>query len=90
MSSGAKDPGPFYHGTKADSEPGELLKPGHSSNYGERTRANYVYLTANPDAAILGAELGLGEGPGRIYRVEPTGMRSHLEELKRQGIEAIN
>jgi rifampin ADP-ribosylating transferase len=25
------------------------------------------------DAAIWGAELALGEGPGRIYIVEPTG-----------------
>jgi hypothetical protein len=30
-------------------------------------------LTATLDAAIWGAELALGEGPGRIYIVEPTG-----------------
>lgn len=72
-SSEAKDPGPFYHGTKADLKPGDLLKPGHSSNFGERRSANYVYLTASLDAATWGAELGVGEGPGRIYRVEPTG-----------------
>ncbi|HSL37001.1 MAG TPA: NAD(+)--rifampin ADP-ribosyltransferase, partial [Arthrobacter sp.] len=34
VSPGAKDPGPFYHGTKADLKPGDLLKPGHDSNFG--------------------------------------------------------
>jgi hypothetical protein len=67
------DSGPFYHGTKADFKPGDLLRPGHSSNYGERKKANYVYLTATLDAAIWGAELAVGDEPGRIYRVEPTG-----------------
>ncbi len=37
-------------------------------------RANYIYLTATLDAATWGAELAVGEGPGRIYRVEPTGL----------------
>jgi hypothetical protein len=73
MPSEAKDSGPFYHGTKADRRPGELLEPGYSSNFGERRKANYVYLTATLDAATWGAELAVGEGPGRIYRVEPTG-----------------
>ena len=73
LSSEAKDPGPFYHGTKADLKPGDMLKPGYGSNYGERKRANYIYLTATLDAATWGAELGVGEGPGRVYRVEPTG-----------------
>lgn len=72
-SSGARDPGPFYHGTKAVLAPGDLLKPGFSSNFGARKTANYIYLTATLDAATWGAELGVGEGPGRIYRVEPTG-----------------
>ena len=67
------DPGPFYHGTKADLKLGNLLEPSHSSNYGERKKANYVYLTATLDAAIWGAELAVGDAPGRIYRVEPTG-----------------
>ena len=71
--SGAPDPGPFYHGTKAELKPGDLLEPGHRSNYGEGMRANYVYLTATLDAAAWGAELAAGGEPGRIYRVEPTG-----------------
>lgn len=67
------DAGPFYHGTKADLKPGDLLKPGHRSNYGEQKKANYVYLTATLDAAVWGAELAAGGGPGRIYLVEPAG-----------------
>jgi hypothetical protein len=70
---GANAFGPFYHGTKADLQPGDLLEPGYSSNFGERREANYIYLTASLDAATWGAELAVGEGPGRIYRVEPTG-----------------
>ena len=70
---GPRIPGPFYHGTKADLKPGDVLEPGYSSNFGERRNANYVYLTATLDAATWGAELAEGEGPGRIYRVEPTG-----------------
>ncbi len=73
MPSGAEDIGPFFHGTKADLQPGDLLQPGRSSNFGERVRANYIYLTATLDAATWGAELAVGEGPGRIYRVEPMG-----------------
>lgn len=69
----ARDAGPFYHGTKADLKAGDLLEPGYSSNFGERKKASYVYLTATLDAATWGAELAVGEGPGRIYRVEPTG-----------------
>jgi rifampin ADP-ribosylating transferase len=63
----------FYHGTKADLKPGDLIRPGYSSNYGQRKQAAFVYLTATLDAATWGAELSLGEGPGRIYIVEPTG-----------------
>ena len=65
--------GPFFHGTKADLKPGDLLEPNYNSNYGEGKKANYVYLTATLDAAIWGAELAIGEQPGRIYIVEPTG-----------------
>jgi rifampin ADP-ribosylating transferase len=70
---GCLDSGPFFHGTKADLKPGDLLEPNYRSNYGEHKTANYVYLTATLDAAIWGAELAVGDKPGRIYRVEPTG-----------------
>ncbi len=63
----------FYHGTKADLKPGDLIEPGYTSNYGRRKKAAYVYLTATLNAATWGAELALGQGRGRIYTVEPTG-----------------
>jgi len=63
----------FYHGTRADLKPGDLIEPGFSSNYGSRKKASFVYLTATLDAAVWGAELAHGEGRGRIYLVEPTG-----------------
>ncbi len=130
------DAGPFFHGTKAALTPGDVLGPGRSSNFGEGRPATFVYLTATMDAATWGAELALGDGPGRIYRVEPTGpiendpnltdtkypgnptrsyrsrqplrvveevldwpghapevlqaMRDRVQELRRQGVEAIN
>ena len=64
----------FYHGTKAQLMPGDLIEPGRVPNFGDRERAQpFVYLTGTLDAAIWGAELALGEGPGRIYIVETTG-----------------
>lgn len=126
----------FYHGTRSDLKPGDLIRPGFVSNYGTRRKANHVYFSATLDAAVWGAELALGEGPGRIYVVEPTGpfvddpnltdkkfpgnptksfrsreplrvtgevtdwqghspeqlkaMQTHLEHLKRLGIEAVD
>lgn len=63
----------FYHGTKANLKPGDLIQPGFNSNYGSRKKSNYIYLTQTIDAAIWGAELAVGEGRGIIYIVEPTG-----------------
>jgi hypothetical protein len=63
----------YYHGTKADLKVGDLIEPGKVSNYGTRKRAAFVYLSATLDAAIWGAELAIGAGPGRIYIVQPTG-----------------
>ncbi len=65
--------GPLYHGTKADLNPGELLKPGFPSNYGAHRIANFVYVTAILDGAALAAQLSQGDGPGRMYIVESTG-----------------
>jgi hypothetical protein len=64
----------LYHGTKADLKPGDLIGPGRPPNFGKLARkTTFVYLTATLDAATWGAELSLGDGPGRIYIVEPTG-----------------
>jgi Rifampin ADP-ribosyl transferase len=65
---------PLYHGTRADLKPGDLIKPSHTPNFGNKARTTtYVYLTRTLDAATWGAELAVGEGPGRLYIVEPTG-----------------
>lgn len=63
----------YFHGTKASLRLGDHIEPGISSNYGQRSSAKYIYLTATLDAAIWGAELAVGEGKERIYLVEPTG-----------------
>lgn len=62
----------FYHGTRANLKPGDLLQPGYSSNYTER-RSPWIYFSESLATATWGAELAKGEGSGRIYQVEPTG-----------------
>lgn len=63
----------FFHGTRAQLDAGDLIGAGYASNYGVRKPAVFAYLTATLDAAVWGAELAEGEGPGRVYVVEPTG-----------------
>ena len=67
------EPGVYLHGTKADLVVGEMLISGRESNFEDGRVMNYVYFTATLDAATWGAELASGDGPGRIYVVEPTG-----------------
>lgn len=62
----------FYHGTRALLQPGDLLTPGNASNYTVR-KSPWIYFSETLNAAAWGAELAKGEGPGRIYVVEPTG-----------------
>ena len=63
---------PFYHGTRADLRPGDLLAPGFASNF-QAQKLSWIYFTATLDAAIWGCELARGAGRERIYIVEPTG-----------------
>jgi rifampin ADP-ribosylating transferase len=65
--------GVLLHGTKADLAVGDLLVPGRLSNFEAGRVMNHVYVTETLDAAAWGAELAVGDGPGRIYVVEPTG-----------------
>jgi rifampin ADP-ribosylating transferase len=65
--------GALLHGTKADLKVGDLLVPGHVSNFEAGRVMNHVYVTETLDAAAWGAELAAGDGRGRIYVVEPTG-----------------
>jgi len=63
----------FFHGTRADLRPGDLIVVGYQSNFTDAKLLSWVYFAATLDAAIWGAELALGSGPERIYVVEPTG-----------------
>jgi len=67
------DEGPFFHGTKADLQVGDLLSAGNRSNYRREIVMNHIYFTALPDGAGLAAELAAGEAAPRVYAVEPTG-----------------
>ena len=72
MNSDAIDKGPFFHGTKAELNVGDLLKPNNLSNY-QNKKSNYIYFTATLDAAKWGAELAKSNSKERIYLVEPLG-----------------
>lgn len=67
------DNGPFYHGTKADLQLGDLLIAGRNSNYQSELLMNHIYFTALANGAGLAAALAKGDGRERVYIVEPTG-----------------
>jgi rifampin ADP-ribosylating transferase len=71
-SSNPSDSGPFYHGTKADLQIGDLLTAGGSSNYKPELKMNHIYFTALANGAGLAAALAKGDGRERVYIVEPT------------------
>lgn len=74
---GAPGGGPFFHGTIAALQPGDLLTAGRRSNYRPEVVMNHVYFTALVDGAGLAAELAAvlagGRPTPRVYTVEPTG-----------------
>jgi len=63
----------YFHGTRADLAPGDLIVVGHSSNFETDRALSWVYFTGTLDAAIWGAELSASDKRQRIYVVEPTG-----------------
>lgn len=67
------DKGPFYHGTKADLQIGDLLTAGGNSNYKPDLKMNHIYFTAMVNGAGLAAALARGDGRERVYVVEPMG-----------------
>ncbi|KAA0961981.1 NAD(+)--rifampin ADP-ribosyltransferase [Microbacterium sp. ANT_H45B] len=71
--SDVRDDGPFFHGTKADLRPGDLLTAGFRSNYRPEIVMNHIYFTAVADGAGLAAELAPGDREPRVYEVEVTG-----------------
>src|SRR5437867_288152 len=70
------DNGPFYHGTKADLQVGDLLTAASSSNYHPEVIMNHIYFTALVNGAGLAAALAKGQARQRVYIVEPT---AHFE-----------
>lgn len=67
------DKGPFYHGTRADLQIGDLLTAGGISNYQQELMMNHIYFTSMANGAGLAAALAKGDGRERVYIVEPTG-----------------
>ncbi|MEH6307577.1 NAD(+)--rifampin ADP-ribosyltransferase [Olivibacter sp. CPCC 100613] len=67
------DRGPFYHGTKANLQIGDLLTAGFNSNYQPKIVMNHIYFTALINGASLAAAMARAEGEDRIYIVEPMG-----------------
>jgi len=67
------DKGPFYHGTRADLQVDDLLTAGAMSNYKSDLKMNHIYFTALVNGAGLAAALAKGDGPERVYIIEPTG-----------------
>jgi len=67
------DPGPFYHGTKANLKRDDLLQPGGLSNYQSDLKMNHIYFTAMPNGAGLAAALAKGDAPERVYIIQPLG-----------------
>jgi Rifampin ADP-ribosyl transferase len=69
--------GPFFHGTHIAFALGDLVVPGHPSNYHDGRTSNHVYFATLLEPAVWGAELavalGGGSGPARVFVVEPTG-----------------
>ena len=69
--------GPFFHGTRIPFAAGDVLVPGHGSNYHDGRVSNHVYFAALLEPAIWGAELAVAlagdDGAGHVYVVEPTG-----------------
>lgn len=63
----------YFHGTRADLQPGDLIVVGYASNFASPQPLSWVYFASTLDAAIWGAELAVGSNPERIYVVEPTG-----------------
>ncbi|MEE8602349.1 NAD(+)--rifampin ADP-ribosyltransferase [Euzebya tangerina] len=70
--------GPFFHGTRHIFAAGDLLTPGHLSNYHQGRTSNNVYFAALIEPAVWGAELAVAfagddQVDAHVYLVEPTG-----------------
>lgn len=50
-----RDQGPVYHGTRADLQLGDLLRPGFNSNYKPEAMMHHIYFTAFNGARLAAA-----------------------------------
>lgn len=67
-------PARLYHGTRTERQPGDLIVPGASVELSDQgSTAQHIHLTPTLDEAIWEAELSEGDGPPRVYVVEPLG-----------------
>jgi hypothetical protein len=82
----ALDEGPFFHGTKAELEVGDLLIAGLRSNYRPEIVMNHIYFTAQRDGAGLAAELAAGDGTPRVY---PLRVIAEVDDWTRLSLEAL-
>ncbi len=70
------DAGPFFHGTRADLFPGDLLTPGWDTSYGSGKRSRHIYLTSSASLSMAHSSRPRWRrdpGTPRVYRVEPLG-----------------
>lgn len=64
----------YYYGARAGLKTGDVIRPGPSADADARNESGaYVTFVDTVDAAAWEAERTLGDGPGRIYTVQPTG-----------------
>jgi hypothetical protein len=65
MTYAADATGPFYHGTRADLAPGDLLTPGNRSNYADR-KLSWIVFSGPLTLCVSFASDGLrADGPRR-------------------------
>ena len=76
------DKGPFYHGTKADLQLGDLLVAGGVSNYQSQLVMNHIYFTALVSGAGLAAALAKGDGLREaLHQARDADLVHHLGNL---------
>ena len=91
----------FFHGTKAELSPGDVVEPGHPPNYksvrpqGREAYSSreYVYATTDPQVAFdhwfnTPPKRMSSEKPvGGVYKVEPVGdVERDPEDVKNKGL----
>lgn len=73
----------YWHGTREDLRPGDLIRPGLAvPGDGGTGAVAHVMLTLTLDEAIWSAELASGEGASRVYTVRPLGAVRPLAEVE--------